>query len=46
VPLKITCIYEVIRVLLKTTSFRLNHIAHNMTPMPTRKICLLLEDIF
>jgi hypothetical protein len=45
VPLKITYIEEVIGVLLKTTSFWLNHIIHNMMPMPTRKIYLLLEDI-
>jgi hypothetical protein len=43
VPLKITCIEEDTTTLLNTISLRLNHIAHNMAPIPTRKICPLLE---
>jgi hypothetical protein len=43
VPLKITCIEEDIVTLLNTTSLRLNHITHNMAPISTRKICMLLE---
>jgi hypothetical protein len=40
VPRKITCIEEDIDTLLNTTSLWLNHIAHNMAYIPTRKFCL------
>jgi hypothetical protein len=45
VPLKIIYIEEDIDTLLNTTSLQLNHISHNMTPMPTKNICLLLKFI-
>jgi hypothetical protein len=37
VPRNITYIEEDIDTLLNTTSLRLNHIAHNTMPIPTRK---------
>jgi hypothetical protein len=40
VPRKITCIDEDIDALLNTMSLRLNHITHNMAPIPIRNICL------
>jgi hypothetical protein len=45
VPQKITCMEEDINTLLNTTSMHLNHIAHNMVPIPTRKISLSFQFI-